>query len=61
VRVWEGDREGAERRKAMKQLRFLEERLRELGEEVEVRVWVLCLKWVWVFVVMDAMGGWMDD
>lgn len=38
LRVWEGDREGAKRRKAMKQLRFLEARLGELAAEVEVRL-----------------------
>lgn len=36
LRVWEGDVEGARRRKAIKQLRFLEGRLEELVTDVEV-------------------------
>lgn len=36
-RVWEGDVEGARKRKAVKQLRFLQGRLSELAAEVEVR------------------------
>lgn len=36
-RVWEGDVEGARKRKAVKQLRFLQGRLKELAAEVEVR------------------------
>lgn len=55
-RVWEGDREGARRRKAVKKLRFLEARLKELAAQVEVR-WEVVRLFVCVDVWMDWAGG----
>ena len=59
-RVWEGDREGARRRKAAKQLRFLEARLGELARRVEVSVGVGvdgCGWCVWMVVACWAVEG----
>lgn len=55
-RVWEGDREGARRRKAAKQLRFLEARLGELAGRVEVSVWVGVCMGVFGWVCLDGGG-----
>ncbi len=57
LRVWEGDREGARQRKAMKKLAYLESALAKLAAQIEVGG--ICDRDGWSVELVGWLVGWL--